>query len=80
MQISLLYENTNIIVVVAHSKSLFLIKLNFRSQIVLFITKLFLKQKESPLDVALFLFNKILTALKEVSAYEADQFLSSTCH
>ena len=45
------------IVVVAYSMTLFLIKLKFRKQIVIFITKHkeFLKQKESPLDVALFL-------------------------
>ena len=39
MQISLLYKNTrktNIIGVVAYSMSLFLIKLNFRKQIVIF--------------------------------------------
>ena len=47
-------KNTRIIVVVANSMSLFLIKLNFRTQIViLLITKLFLKHKELPLDVAL---------------------------
>ena len=45
-----------------------------------FITKHkeFLKHKESPLDLALFFFFKILTALNEVLAYKAQQFLSST--
>ena len=50
-------ENTNIIVVVAYSMSVLLIKLNFRKQIVIFFItkhKQFLKHKESSLDLAIF--------------------------
>ena len=50
-------ENTNIIVVVAYSMSVLLIKLNFRKQIVIFFItkhKEFLKHKESSLDLAIF--------------------------
>ena len=58
MQICLLYKNTKkyIIVVVASSMFLFLIKLNFRTQIVIFLLriKLLPKHKESPLGVASF--------------------------
>ena len=49
-----------------------------------FITKHkeLLRHKESPRNVALFfvLLYKILTALNEVSAHKALQFLSSTCY
>ena len=46
---------TRIIVVVAYSMSLFLMKLNFHKQSVIFISlnKKFLKDKESPLNIAL---------------------------
>ena len=67
--------------VVANSMSSFLLKLNFRKQTIICLSlhkKNFWKHKESPLDVALFLFYEILTALNKVSAYKAQQFLSST--
>ena len=56
-------ENTNTIVVVAHSMSLFLKNLIFAHKLILHY----------------FLLYKILAAYNEVSAHKAKQFLSSTC-
>ena len=67
MKISLLYKNTSIIVVVAYSMSLFLIKLNFRTQIVIFLSLNYSWSIKNHLTI-LYYFSlyKIFSALNEV--------------